>query len=282
MLLATAVVIVNELMSNKKLKLHQTNLDHLISNLRGEVGEVIVTWTLWRSLRAQANGLRAPDLKADMSDRQLVVLDLLSGKLHDELVARLSELSERKIGQLTFRFAVSKIRVLEAEASHSERVVRQFGLDEKRNKDISHKMLPEGWDDHEYRHIPYRAVLHCLALAVRLMKGIDRHHLGPAAPYLWREARKKRYEPMAPPRVGYMILPYMRLLEAIRAQVIQEELLEGKKVVFSEMTTSVDGQEVRVLAAKEWGGILLGKRLVMLSEYPLQKIDSINSSDASG
>ena len=78
-------------MANKKLKVHQADLDHLVSNLRGEVGEVIVTWTLWRRLRVQADVLRTPDVRADMANHQLTVLDLLCSKLHDEMVARLSE-----------------------------------------------------------------------------------------------------------------------------------------------------------------------------------------------
>jgi hypothetical protein len=110
------------------------------------------------------------------------------------------------------------------------------------------------------------------------MKAIDRAHLGPSAPYLWREVRKKRYEPMTPPRVSYMLLPYMRLSESTRARIIQEETDEGKRVVWSEMTTTVDGRGARVLAAKEWGGLLLGGQLIMLPEYPLQKLDAIRTS----
>lgn len=267
-------------MSKKKLLVHQTDTDHLVSNLRGEVGEVITTWTLWRGLRAQANRLRTPDLKADMANRELVVLDVLCSKLEDEIVARLSELAEPKIGQLTFHFAATKLQVFEPEVRAFANAIRRSGLEEKRNQDISHKVLPESWSDHKYRHIPYKVVLRCLALAVRLTKQIDRFFLGPAAPYLWAETRKKRYEPISPPRVSYMLLPYMRLSEGVRARIIVDELTEGKKKVLSEMRTLVDGKDATILAAKEWGGIVLGNRLVMLGEYPLQQLSSINTSDS--
>lgn len=266
-------------MSKKKLRIHQTDVDHLVSNLRGEVGEIITSWMLWRSLRAQASRLRTSDVKADLANRDLVVLDVLCSKLEDEIVARLSELAEAKIGRLTFHFAATKLQAFDNEVRAFANAIRNNGLEEKRNHDISHKVLPDGWDEHKHRHIPYKGLLRCLALAVRLMKQIDRHVLGPAAPYLWVETRKKRYEPMAPPRVGYLLLPHMRLSEKVRAGIVLEELAEGKKQVLSEMQTLVDGREMTILAAKEWGGIVIGQRLIMLGEYPLQRISSINTSD---
>ncbi|MEX2109074.1 MAG: hypothetical protein WD802_00525 [Gemmatimonadaceae bacterium] len=266
-------------MSKQKLRVHQTDTHHLISNLRGEVGEVITSWTLWRSLRAQANRLRTADLKADLANRDLIFLDVLSTKIEDELVARLSELAEQKIGQLTFHFAATKLQAFESEVRAFATAIRKNRLEEKRNQDISHKVLPESWNDHKHRHISYKAVLRCLALAVRLMKQIDRSVLGPAAPYLWRETRKKRYEPMSPPRTGYLLLPHMRLSEQARARIVLEELAEGKKQVLSEVRTLVNGQEATILAAKEWGGLLIGQRLVMLGEYPLQQLTSITTSN---
>ena len=265
--------------SKKKRRIHQTDIDHLVSNLRGEVGEIITTWTLWRSLRAQAHRLRTPDVKVDIAYRDLVVLEVLCSKLEDELVARISELAEPKIGRLTFHFAATKLQAFDADVRAFAKAIRNNGLEEKRNQDISHKVLPESWDDHKHRHIPYKTILRCLALAVRLMKQIDRYVLGPATPYLWAETRKKRYEPMAPPRVGYLLLPHMRLSENVRAGIILAELAEGKKQVLSEMQTLVDGREATILAAKEWGGLVIGQRLIMLGEYPLQRITSINTSD---
>jgi len=78
--------------SKQQLRIHNTDPHYLISNLRGEVGEVIVTWTLWRRLVGQANGRRSGSIPDDLGNAELVALDLLCNKLHDELVARLSEL----------------------------------------------------------------------------------------------------------------------------------------------------------------------------------------------
>ena len=37
-------------MSREKLRIHNTDLDNLVSNLRGEVGEIISSWGLMRDL----------------------------------------------------------------------------------------------------------------------------------------------------------------------------------------------------------------------------------------
>jgi hypothetical protein len=98
-------------MSRKKLRITKTELDNLVSNLRGEVGEIIATWTMLRRLMASANALRSKhenleqQLHEDLRNEDLKFLDALKNKLSDEIVARLSELSESRIGQLTFHFA---------------------------------------------------------------------------------------------------------------------------------------------------------------------------------
>jgi hypothetical protein len=43
-------------MSNRQSRIRDTDTDNLISNLRGEVGEVISTWVLLRRFKSQ--GLR--------------------------------------------------------------------------------------------------------------------------------------------------------------------------------------------------------------------------------
>jgi hypothetical protein len=40
-------------MSRQKLRVKNTQLDNLISNLRGEVGEIVTTWVLLRHMLAQ-------------------------------------------------------------------------------------------------------------------------------------------------------------------------------------------------------------------------------------
>ena len=191
-------------MSRTKLRIHNTPLDNLVSNLRGEVGEIIFTWLLMRDLMGQATQLRTNDPKADMKNRALCTLNILADKLRDEIVARLAELAEEKIGRLTFYFVQQKLNKFDAEIKEFARFVESNRFREKRNYDISHKELPEQWTDHKFIHIPYFKVLKGVALAPRLIKRIDRSVLGPSAPYLWRKMRKKRYEPMNPVNAGYL------------------------------------------------------------------------------
>jgi hypothetical protein len=235
----------------------------------------VTSWTLLRHLKAQAAEIRTDDISADLQNDALTTLHILIGKLEDEIVARLSELSERKIGQLTFHFAAAKLGVLNDDVLHFRRFIEAKGFVEKRNLDISHKALPQTFADHRYRHIRYRTISHGVAMALRLMKRIDRRVLGPSAPYLWREMRKKRYVPMTPPSAGYMIMPYLRLGEHDRARIVQEELNEGRSVL-TELPTLVNGEPAKVLAAKEWGGIVINGRLIMLDHYPIQKLDRID------
>ncbi|HEX9725203.1 MAG TPA: type I restriction-modification system subunit M N-terminal domain-containing protein [Vicinamibacteria bacterium] len=194
-------------MGKKKSKVLRTDADNLVSNLRGEVGEIITTWLLMRDLMSQAARLASGEVEKDMRNRELLFLNLLADKLRDELIGRLSELAESKIGQLTFQFTAQKLRAFEREAQEFAAFIVRHRLRDKRNRDISHKQLPEQWSDHRNIDIPYRILVRAVALALRLMKRIDRRVLGPAAPYSWREARKRRYSFMSPPRAGYMLLP---------------------------------------------------------------------------
>lgn len=96
-------------MSRKKLRIHNTDVDNLVSNLRGEIGEMIFTWGLMRDLMVKASQLRTNDVAKNMENQDLCTLRILIGKLNDEIVARLSELAEQKVGRLTFHFAQVKL-----------------------------------------------------------------------------------------------------------------------------------------------------------------------------
>jgi len=111
-----------------------------------------------------------------------------------------------------------------------------------------------------------------------LMKKIDRIVLGASAPFLWREMRKRRYKLVHPAKVGYMLLPYLKLSERERVRIIEEESREGLDV-WSMMETEVDGKMDKVKVCKKWGAVVLGKRLLMLREYPLQSLSRINTKD---
>lgn len=70
-------------------------------------------------------------------------MSVLVNKLNDVLVARLSELGEPKIGQLTFHFAAIKLGALSTDVNAFQSFVSRHKFHEKRNYDISHKQLPE-------------------------------------------------------------------------------------------------------------------------------------------
>ena len=108
-----------------------------------------------------------------MQNRDLQMISFLVNKLRDNLIAELSELSEDKIGRLNFHFLAKKLPAFDGSARDYSRYVERSRIREKRNQDVSHKELPERWQDHRDLHIPDRVILHCVAIARRLMKAID-------------------------------------------------------------------------------------------------------------
>jgi hypothetical protein len=261
---------------NKKLRIINTETDNLVSNLRGEMAEVVTAWMLMRRFMTDAASLKTDNITKDFGNPDLAFLYVLKDKLEDELVARLSELAEQKIGRLNFYFAAEKLGKFRPEVADFEKYIEKNGFRKKRNQDISHKELPERWEDHRAPlHIPYGMILHAIARALRLMKRIDRHVLGPSAPYLWRETRKRRYKPiLSPPRVAYMMVPHFQLSGQDRIRIVQEEEAEGIQV-WSEMPTTINGLPTKVLASRKWGVIMLGDQYVPLEVYPLVDLTGI-------
>ena len=129
-------------MANDKLVLARTDTDNLMANLRGEVGEVITTWLLMRHFISGARRVQSGNLDKDLKDKNVQFANLLADKLGDELVGRLSELAEKKIGQLTFYFAVRKLNSFEKEAVAFTKYIVRTKIRDKRNRDVSHKELP--------------------------------------------------------------------------------------------------------------------------------------------
>jgi hypothetical protein len=267
--------------SKQKLRIKNTQLDNLISNLRGEVGEVVTSWVLLRHMMARERELSSDDIAKDMANENLTFVYMLRNKLSDDIIARLSELAEPKTGRLTFHFAAEKLGNLDAEVRAFRSFIARGKFQQKRNQDISHKELPEQWAKHGPIHIPYRTLLRAVGHALRLMKKIDRILLGPSAKYVWLEMRKKRYQLMAPACAAYMMVPHMNLSPEIRRLVILEEMAEGRNV-WSDMPATINGETVTVSACREWGAFMLGGELMVFPHYPLQKLDiQIPSPDAS-
>ena len=268
-------------MSRQKLRFKNTQIDNLISNLRGEVGEVVTSWVLLHHMMVGQREFSSNDIAKDTSNEQLSFVYMLSDKLSDEIVARLSELAEPKIGRLTFHFAAEKLGKLHAEVRGFRTYITREKFQQKRNQKISHKDLPETWAEHGQIHITYRTLRKAVGHALRLMKKIDRIVLGPSAKFVWLEMRKKRYQLMLPACAAYMLVPYMNLPPEIRQRVILEEMAEGRSV-WSDMAATINGEKVTVSACREWGAFMLGDRMVVLPHYPLQKLDiQIATPDAS-
>lgn len=261
-------------MSRHKLRVKNTPIDNLVSNLRGEVGEVITTWVILRRLIHQERELSSGDISGDMRNQNLMFVSILTHKLTHEVIARLSELAENKVGRLNFHFAVIKLGALEKEVLSFTTFIQRHKFDEMRNYDISHKELPEQWSQHRHRYIPPKTIIHGIGMAQRIMKKIDRIVLGPAAKYLWHEMRKKRYSLFNPPRVMYSIMPYLRLSNEVRAKIVMEEMEEGR-TVWSEMNTVISGHNATIYACKEWAVLFLGDRLMALDHYPLVDLAKI-------
>jgi hypothetical protein len=145
---------------------------------------------------------------------------------------------------------------------------------DKRNRDVSHKQLPGEMQKQRYLHIEYRILLRAVARALRLMKRIDRHVLGPCAPFVWKEARKRRYDFLSPPRAGYLLVPYLNLSPDERVRIVLQELAE-KRMSLTEETTMINGKPAKVLACKQWGVIVLGDVLLGLARYPLISLGNL-------
>ena len=112
-------------MSDPRLRVIKTELDNLVSNLRGEVGEIITTWTMLRFLMAEERRLSSNDIAKDMRNQDLAFISTLRHKMHDEIVARLSEFANAKIGRLTFHFASAKLKALQTEEESFRRFVQR-------------------------------------------------------------------------------------------------------------------------------------------------------------
>lgn len=264
-------------MSRKKLREQRTETDNLISNLRGEVGEIIITWVLMKDLLAEIDKSESTDIIADLKDPRLARLKILVTKLRAEIVSRLSELAEKKIGRLNFYFAGKKINKLSKDIDDYGKFIKKNRFKKKRNYEISHKELPEKWKDHKFVDIPYKKIVKGIVKALQLIKKIDDIFLGPCAKYLWRKMRKHRYKPMSPANVSYMIMSYFRLSKNDRVKIINEEVKKGENV-WESINAVVNGQKRKIMACKKWGAIIVENKVIILDQYPLIDIKNIEIS----
>lgn len=189
-----------------------TEIENLIGNLRGEIGEIIQSWTLMRELIFEIKKLRSNNFIVDSQNNQLSKLHLLKKKCENEIIAALSELGEKKYSRINFHFATAKLNTYKDEANDFESFLKQSNIRNRRHEYISHKNLPLTWEEHvgEYR-IKHLTLARAICKGIILMKKIDILFIGPQSKYQWLEIRKKRYEYSMPARAGYLMLPYIRI-----------------------------------------------------------------------
>jgi len=79
---------------------------------------------------------------------------------------------------------------------------------------------------------------------------------------------------MSPPKVGYLLLPHLRLSNEIRIKVALTEIKMGL-FKWDDLPTEINGKKAYVKANKKWGVVLFGNSLLVTPEYPLIKLKSI-------
>ena len=189
----------------------KTAIDNLISNLRGEVGEIIASWILMRDYMIISKQLSSPNIKEDIDNQELVRIHITIDVFRNDIISRLSELSEKTFSQVNFYFASQKLKILQSEVLEFQKYIKNSKFKDRRNEYISHKKLPPNWEDHRAPHrISYKTLLRGIAFSVILMKKFDSYFLGPIAKKQWMILRKKRYNLTSPPSVAFILLPYYR------------------------------------------------------------------------
>lgn len=265
-------------MAKARTQLKGDQRDILVSYLRGEVGEVITTWTYLRETLNQIETSESGDLESDLRNRALIRLNNLRDRFADDIVARLSELAQQKLGRTNFHSVRRAYPHLATQIQAYRDFVIAHDIHARRNKAISHKELPTHWLD---RNVPipidYKVIVKAIVLALSLMKLIDFLHLGPACDFLWLEMRTRRYIPQHPPRHAYTLLPYYHLSGDKRLRVVEQEVALGFKV-WEPMYTSINGRKARVTVCKRWGVIALPDRLLATEHYPIVSLDDMQIS----
>ena len=196
-------------MADSRLRIRNTNLEPLLGNIRGEVGEAITNWILLRHLMVASKNLETDDIAADMKNSDLAFVYALKGRIKEDLILTLAGLAERKTARATFHFAAKKLDAFHSEEEAYRKYIEQNKLKHKRDREIAHREQPENWPEQGDIRISYLVLTVSLARAIRLMKKIDAHVMGETAYTQWSRMRKKRYDLTMPARAKYLLLGYL-------------------------------------------------------------------------
>ena len=157
-------------MSKQKLRVNNTQLDNLISNLRGEVGEVITSWVLLRHMMARERELTSDDIAKDLANENLAFVSILRERSWPMKSWRGCQSWRSQDRPADIYFAATKLGKLDAEVRGFKTFITREKFQQKRNLDISHKELPEKWARHGPVVIPYRTLRRGVGHALHLMK----------------------------------------------------------------------------------------------------------------
>lgn len=193
-----------------KKTIKETAPEVLISHLRAEIGDIIDSWILYRHFKQASRKLQTEDIEADLQNNELNFLYLVTAKYKDDLISRLAELGDKKVGQLTFHFASRKLKALEPEVDRFENFIKDNKFTYNRNNFISHKILKPTWSENKapYR-ISYKSMTKALAMAIALMKQFDELHYGAQIRRQWNLIRKRRYEFSVSRKSDYLLMPHI-------------------------------------------------------------------------
>lgn len=265
-------------MTTSKSKLSPEQIEVLVTHLRGEVGEIVTSWTFMREYIVQLSASNSGADKLDLQNPAHSRLMYLRAKFADDIIGRLSELAQQKKGRTNFAAAARVYPHLLERCKAFEKYLKDHQFHVRRNTEISHKQLPSHWRNRvSPPEIEYRILIRAVAFALSLVKAIDQEQLGPASTYLWHEMRKKRYALLFPARLAYWLMPYFHLAPETRFKILRAEIQAGQEV-WEPMDTSINGKKAKVLACKRWGIIRIGKQLTAFDKYPLIELNEITVS----
>jgi hypothetical protein len=182
--------------------------EKLINLLRGEVGEVIQSWVIFKIYSAQAAELQTDNLHEDMNNVHLTLVDLVRSKLRDDMILRLDELSSQGFKTLNFQFASDKFNLQQEEVKAFRKYLKANHFEYKRNNNIAHKHISPTWNEIDPNpHIPFSVLTKAIGWAISIMKKLDEKYFGLDYKLIWREERKRRYDLEAPASAKYLMLP---------------------------------------------------------------------------
>lgn len=192
-------------------KIENTDLNLLLSELRGEIGGIIETWIFYRDHKIIVSHLSTNNFEIDLKNRELNKFIRMKKRYEDEIISRLSELAHKSYGKVNFYFTIRALKKFDSEFKDYEDFITSHKIKARRDEYISHKKMPQKNEIQrgEY-HINYQTIIKAIVRAIMLMKMIDNEVYGDITKLQWKQVRKLRYDFELPLEANYKILNYIR------------------------------------------------------------------------